>query len=121
MIFLSLVIAPYIRDKPFKKEAFQEVGRRFSLYGTLITLTLLFLTGVGLAYTLHGGFERRTIKEKLFLFGLVVLISLLHDLWAGKRAIDSEFHRRWAKILGIVNLILGLLMVYMGVRIRLGM
>ncbi|MDQ7038992.1 MAG: DUF4149 domain-containing protein [Aquificota bacterium] len=121
MIFLSLVVAPYIKDKPFRNEAFQEVGRRFSLYGTLITLALLFLTGVGLAYTLHGGFERRTVKEKLFLFVVVVIISLLHDLWAGNRAIRSEFHRKWAKALGVINLFLGLLMVYMGVRIRLGM
>lgn len=121
MIFLSLVVVPYVKDKPFRNEAFQEVGRRFSLYGTLITLTFLLITGLTNAYYLHGGLERRTVKEKLLLFGIIVAVSLAHDLWAGKRAVDSEYHRRWAKILGIINLLLGLLMVYMGVRIRMGL
>ncbi len=121
MMFLSLVVVPYVKDKPFRNEAFQEVGRRFSLYGTLLTLTLLLITGLANAYLIHGGLERRTVKEKLVLFFLVVIISLVHDLWAGKRAVDSEYHRRWAKVIGIFNLLLGLVMVYMGVRIRLGL
>ena len=121
MIFLSLVVVPYIKDKPFKGEAFQEVGKRFSLYGTALTLTALLATGLANAYLLHGGLERRTILEKLFLFAVIVIVSLAHDLWAGKKALDSEFHRVWAKRLGILNLILALLMVYLGVRIRLGL
>ncbi len=121
MIFLSLVVVPYIKDKPFKGEAFQEVGKRFSLYGTALTLTALLVTGLANAYLLHGGLERRTILEKLFLFAVIVVVSLAHDLWAGKKALDSEFHRVWAKRLGILNLILALLMVYLGVRIRLGL
>jgi putative copper export protein len=121
MIFLSLVVVPYVKDKPFRNEAFQEVGRRFSLYGTAVTLALLFITGVANAYLLHGGLERRTLKEKMILFLIVVAVSLAHDLWAGKRAVESEYHRRWAKVLGILNLFLGLIMVYMGVRIRLGL
>ena len=121
MIFLSLVVAPFIRSRPYRNEVFQEVGRRFSLYGTFLTLGLLFLTGIGIAYLVHGGLERRTIKEKLFLFVIILVVSLLHDLWAGRKAVESEFHRRWARNLGIVNLLLSLLMVYMGVRIRLGL
>jgi len=121
MIFLSLIIAPYIKDKPFRDEAFQEVGKRFSLYGTMITLFLLLLTGLANAYFLHGGLERRSIKEKLGIFFVILIVSLVHDLWAGKRAIESEYHRKWARWLGLVNLILALVMVYMGVRIRLGL
>ncbi len=121
MIFLSLVIAPYIKDKPFRNEAFQEVGKKFSLYGTMVTLSLLLITGLVNAYLLHGGLERRSIKEKLSLFFIIVVVSLVHDLWAGKKALYSEKHRQWAKWLGIINLILGLAMVYMGVRIRLGL
>ena len=120
MIFLSLVVAPYIKDKPFRNEAFQEVGRRFSFYGTLITLSLLLITGLANAYLLHGGLERRSVKEKLFLFGIIVVVSLLHDLWAGKRALESKRFVPIARWLGILNLFLGLLAVYMGVRIRLG-
>ena len=120
MIFLSLVIAPYIKDKPFRNEAFQEVGKRFSLYGTMITLSLLLLTGIANAYLLHGGFERRSIKEKLFLFGIIVAVSLTHDLWAGRKALSSRKYALWARWLGLINLLLGLVAVYMGVRIRLG-
>lgn len=121
MIFLSLVIAPYIKDKPFRDEAFQEVGKRFSLYGTMLTLLLLFLTGVANAYLLHGGFEKRSVKEKLFIFSVIVGVSLIHDLWAGKKAIHSKKHALWARWLGLLNLLLGLTAVYMGVRIRLGL
>ncbi len=121
MIFLSLVIVPYIKDKPFRNEAFQEVGARFSLYGTMITLSLLLITGLANAFLLHGGLTKRSIYEKLGLFALIVVVSLVHDLWAGKKALFSERHRRWAKWLGITNLLLGLLAVWMGVRIRLGL
>ncbi|HIQ31147.1 MAG TPA: hypothetical protein EYH49_03170 [Aquifex aeolicus] len=121
MIFLSLVIAPYIRDKPFRDEAFLEVGKRFSLYGTMITLSLLLASGLASAYLIHGGLERRSVKEKLFLFSLIVIVSLVHDLWAGRKAIGSKKHALWARWLGLLNLLLGLLAVYMGVRIRLGM
>jgi putative copper export protein len=121
MIFLSLVVVPYIKDKPFKNEAFEEVGKRFSLYGTMITLALLFITGSVVAHLLHGGFTTRTLKEKLFLFFVIVIVSLLHDLWAGKKALYSEKHRKVAKWLGIANLLLSLIIVYLGVRIRLGL
>jgi len=121
MIFLSLVVVPYIKDKPFKNEAFEEVGKRFSFYGTMVTLALLFITGSVVAHLLHGGFTTRTLKEKLFLFFVIVAVSLLHDLWAGKKALYSEKHRKLAKWLGIVNLILSLLIVHLGVRIRLGL
>jgi len=120
MIFLSLVVVPYLKNKPeIRNEAFQEVGKRFSLYGTFISLFLLLITGLVNTYLLHGGF-RRSIYEKLFLFFIVVAISLAHDLWAGKKALYSEYHRKWAKWLGIANLIISLMLVYMGVRIRLG-
>ncbi len=121
MIFLSLVIAPYIKDKPFRNEAFQEVGRRFSLYGTMITLTLLLITGLGNAYLLHGGLSKRSILEKLGVFLLILIVSLVHDLWAGKKALYSEKHRHWARWLGLINLLLGFVAVWMGVRIRLGL
>ncbi|HID65797.1 MAG TPA: hypothetical protein EYP32_02700 [Aquificaceae bacterium] len=121
MIFLSLVVVPYLKNKPeIRNEAFQEVGKRFSLYGTFVSLFLLLITGLVNTYLLHGGF-RRSIYEKLFLFFIVVAISLAHDLWAGKKALYSEYHRKWAKWLGIANLIISLMLVYMGVRIRLGL
>ena len=121
MIFLSLVIVPYIKDKPFRSEAFKEVGERFSLYGTIGTLSLLLITGIINSYTVHGGVYKRSIIEKIALFSVIVLVSLVHDLWAGKKALISPKHRNIAKYLGIINLLLSLGAVYLGVRIRLGM
>ncbi|NPB06261.1 MAG: DUF4149 domain-containing protein [Aquificae bacterium] len=120
MIFLSLVVVPYLKDKPqIRDEAFQEVGRRFSFYGTFLSLALLFITGMGITHLIQGGF-RPSILFKLALFFVVVAVSLLHDLWAGKKAVESETHRLWARRLGIANLVLSVLLVLLGVLIRLG-
>lgn len=121
MLFLSLVVAPYIRNKPYKREFFREVGKRYSLYGTGIALALLLATGLYLAYALHGGVERRTIIEKIGLFSVIVVISLIHDLWLGFKGLESRKFMILARSLGLLNLLLSLLMVYLGVRIRLGL
>ncbi len=120
MLFLSIVLAPFIRKLPIKDEAFQEVGRRFSFYGTFITLLLLFLTGIGNVFLLHGGNFSKSVWEKLGLFAVIVVVSLVHDLWAGKKAVGSKRMRAVARLLGVFNLLLGVLAFYMGVRIRMG-
>jgi putative copper export protein len=120
MLFLSIVLAPFVRRLPIKDQAFQEVGRRFSFYGTFITLSLLFLTGIGNVILIHGGNFSRTVWEKLALFLIIVVVSLIHDLWAGKKAIESNKMKAVARVLGVINLLLGVLAFYMGVRIRMG-
>ncbi len=120
MLFLSLVIAPFLKDKPYREDFFGSAVQRFSFYGTFISLGLLLLTGIGITLYIQGGF-RRTIFEKLFLFIVILIISLYHDLWAGPRALRSEGYRKVARYLGIANLLLSLIMVYMGVRIRMGL
>ncbi len=120
MLFLSLVIVPFLRDKPYKKDFFASAVQRFSFYGTFLSLGLLLITGLGITFYIQGGF-RRTIYEKLFLFVVILIISLYHDLWAGPRALQIERYRKIARYIGIVNLILSLIMVYMGVRIRMGL
>ncbi len=120
MLFLSIILAPFVRKLPIKDQAFQEVGRRFSFYGTFITLSLLFITGMANVFLIHGGNFSRSVWEKLGLFTLIVIVSVIHDLWAGKKAVESNRMKLVARLLGIVNLILGILAFYMGVRIRMG-
>lgn len=120
MMFLSLVVVPFLKNKPYKNDFFTSAVKRFSFYGTFISLVILLMTGVGITILVQGGF-RRTIYEKLFVFIVIFCISLFHDLWAGPRALESDKYRKIARYLGLVNLILSLLMVYMGVRIRMGM
>ncbi len=119
MVFLSVVVAPFIRKKPYRDDFLLEATKRYSFYGTFITLALLFITGIALSFLYHGGM-RRSVYEKLFLFAVILVLSLTHDLWAGPRAFVEPRYRTIARYMGIVNLFLGLLMVYMGVRIRTG-
>ena len=121
MLFLSLIVAPYVRNKPYRGEFFRDVGKRYSLYGTLLALALLLMTGLYLAYALHGGIGRRTILEKIALFSVILVISLIHDLWFGFRGLESRRFALLARLLGLLNLLLSLMMVYLGVRIRLGL
>ncbi len=128
MLFLVFVLSPFVRKLPIRDKAFQEVGRRFSLYGTLGALSLLFLTGlINIHYTL--GFSNlfdlsnpytKTLIHKLVAFMLVVVVSVVHDLYFGPRSINSTFHRAMARLLGFLNLFLSLLVVYLAVKLRFG-
>jgi len=44
MLFMVLVLSPYIRKLPESVKAYQEVGRRYSRIGTVIGLPLLLLS-----------------------------------------------------------------------------
>ncbi|MEZ0361793.1 MAG: hypothetical protein ABWK04_07890 [Hydrogenobacter sp.] len=128
MLFLVFVLAPFVRKLPMKDQAFQEVGRRFSFFGTLLALLGLFLTGL---FNIHYilGFANLfsfsnpytlTLWHKIGLFILVVIISLIHDLYFGKKAVESSFYRIVARFLGFVNLLLSLVIVYLAVILRFG-
>ncbi|RMH09300.1 MAG: hypothetical protein D6699_00165 [Aquificota bacterium] len=128
MLFLVFVLAPYVRRLPFRDQAFQEVGRRFSLYGTLGALSLLFITGmlnfhhvVGISslFEFQSAYVR-TFWHKLVIFLFVVIVSLAHDLYFGKRSVGSSFHRSMARFLGFLNLFLSLLIIYLAVKLRFG-
>ncbi|GBC88568.1 hypothetical protein HRbin13_00692 [bacterium HR13] len=128
MIFLVLVLSPFVRKLPIRDQAFQEVGKRFSFYGTLLTLLGLFITGLFNIHYILGfsnlfNFSNQytlTLWHKIGLFLIVVVVSLVHDLYFGKRALQGSFYRIMARILGFVNLILGLAIVYFAVLLRFG-
>ncbi len=128
MIFLVLVVSPFVRKLPIKDEIYQAVGKRFSFYGTFITLSLLFVTGLWNFHNVAGLsnlFDLSspytvTFWHKLVFFFLVVLISLFHDLYFGVKAVNSSFHAKVARLLGLVNLLLSLYMVFLASKLRFG-
>jgi putative copper export protein len=128
MLFLVFVLAPFVRKLPNRDQAFQEVGRRFSLYGTMGALSVLFITGL---FNIHYivGFSSlfdlsnpytKTLLHKLGAFLFVVVISLVHDLYFGPKSINSALHRNMARLLGFINLFLSLFIVYLAVKLRFG-
>lgn len=128
MLFLVFVLAPFVRKLPIRDQAFQEVGKRFSLYGTLGALSLLFITGLLNIHYITGFsilFDpskpyTRALIQKLLAFLLVVVVSLAHDLYFGPRSLNSAFHRSMARLLGFLNLVLSLFIVYLAAKLRFG-
>ncbi|ADC89553.1 protein of unknown function DUF474 [Thermocrinis albus DSM 14484] len=128
MLSLVFVYAPYLRRLPNKEQAFLYVGKRLSLLGTFISLPLLFVTGMANAYLLNGWdvwFQKdspytRTLQVKLIFFGGIVAVSLLHDLYFGRRAFEGRFYRNMARMLGFLNMVLTLVVLFLAIKLRFG-
>lgn len=128
MLFMVFVLSPYIRNLPDRVKHFKQVGRKFSILGTFIGLPILFITGLinfsNMCYDISELINpttsySETVKLKIFLFFIVVIIALAHDLYFGTKS-DEERYRKIAKFLGIINLIASLVIVYLAVRLRFG-
>jgi len=145
MLFLSLVIVPLLRHpeiSPHRTRLLSFLGLRFRAIGWL-ALATLFLTGLyniaARGFTLQDAFNGllwegefgRTLMEKLTTFGIILLVSALHDFWVGPKvtALAKQFGNpspeveRWRKLaawLGRLNLLLALLMVAFGVMLVRG-
>lgn len=129
MLFMVLVSSPYIRKTPFKDEAFQNIGIRFSKLGTLVALPVLFITGLLNMHFLNISYVslvhpqniyERTLQIKFHTFLLVVVISLVHDFYFGKKAKNSSKYAKITRIFGIINLSLSLFIVLLASALRYG-
>lgn len=130
MLFMAIVLSPYIKKLPLSIEIFQEVGKRYSIVGTVIGLPILFITGVlntvsitGMEFTtlLNSSLEyATTLKEKLIFFSLTVILAVFHDFYLGPKANLSQKIKLIAKIVGIINLIVGLIIIFLAVKLRFG-
>ncbi len=129
MLFMVLVLSPYVKKLPDYITHFQEVGKRYSLWGTVISLSLLFITGLYNMKVMGAPFPEvfsmntsyaHTLSHKLYLFFITVIIAVVHDYLLGLRAHKSEKIRILSAIAGVINLILGIAIVYMAVRLRFG-
>ncbi len=98
MLFLPVVLLPSIRDHPERKELLYRTGIRFRLFGW-IALGLLLVSGLanmyakGLPFSLDFLFSDplgKLLGYKLVLFGVILLISGVHDFYLGEKAIGEE-------------------------------
>src|SRR3989304_3653149 len=87
MLFLVLVIAPFLKtipDPKAKSQIFQVVGKQYRFWGWVAKITLVTI---------------------------IVISALVHDFWIGPKARNSAKHARLARIFGRTNLIIALLIV----------
>ncbi len=61
-----------------------------------------------------------TLSHKLYLFFATVMIAVIHDYLLGLRAHKSEKLRILSAVAGVLNLIIGIGIVYLAVKLRFG-
>lgn len=142
MFFLAAVGAPVLRKvRPAEVRAglFKQIGIQFRLLGW-ICIVLLIATGVanlhfrglltaevwtGLAFWTTG--YGRVLGAKLVLVTAMVLVQGIHDFALGPAASRAPSGgpaalrlRKWAAWLARVNTVLGVVLVYVAVRLARG-
>lgn len=143
MLFTVAVLVPATRKKLRSQRGllFTELGTRFSriswaLFPFIILTGILALFGRGFTTEalLSTGFWQSsygsTLTIKLFLFGIVLIVSSLHDFWLGPKAANLIQHepghpktlkyRKASSWGGRINLLLGLLILYYAVSLVRG-
>lgn len=135
MLFLVLVIAPYLKtlsDPKDKSRIYQTVGKQYRFWGWVAIITLLVTGPVMLSTfygipprkifdpSLHSSAFGRALAIKLALVILIVLSALVHDFWIGPRARSSPRFSAMARLFGRGNLLIALLIVVFAVILRAG-
>lgn len=134
MLFLSLVIAPFLRslnDRKQQSMLYQAVGTRYRFWGWIAIVTLLITGPVNLYLmgispllifnpTFHGTDYGFALMMKLAFVFIIVASSLLHDFWIGPKSRQSPKYSKIAKIAGRSNLIIAIIIVIFAVFIRTG-
>ncbi|OFX59533.1 MAG: hypothetical protein A2066_11160 [Bacteroidetes bacterium GWB2_41_8] len=134
MLFIPLVLVPGIMPQPNRVLLLHKTGIKFRFYGWL-AIIILILTGSlniyfrGLPFTVEffttSNFGK-LLSIKLALFVLMLLISGIHDFYIGMKSIDEmqqssgnkfKMLARWT---GMLNLLLSLIIAFLGVAISRG-
>lgn len=134
MLFLPLVLLPSIREENNKVSVIYQTGLKFRYYGWW-TLFGLLITGsynmyfkgfrFDVEFLLRNDFGK-WLGIKLLIFGCIVLIQSIHDFYVGYKAIEQmhaiqdgkfKYIARWS---GRINLLLSLLMAFLGVVVSRG-
>jgi copper resistance protein D len=134
MLFLPLVLLPSIKNNPERTQLLLATGLKFRFYGYIV-LGLMFITGV-LNMSLKGvQFSWRFLNEthygrlvvlKVMLFLSLVVISLTHDLVAGRKFLEqmqkeeSKKVKLIARWTGRMLVLISLVMAYVGVLLSRG-
>jgi putative copper export protein len=132
MLFLPLVLLPGIKNHPDRRNLLMATGLKFRFYGYIV-LAMMLITGLlniyfrGISFSWQFFFESRygrLVSLKLILFIVMILVSLFHDLFAGRKAIDQIQNRDQLKKIaswtGRILLLIALAMAYIGVLISRG-
>ena len=134
MLFLPLVLLPSIKNSHERSQLLMATGLKFRFYGYIV-LVLMFVTGM-VNMSLKGvQFSWRFFNEthygklviiKVILFFSLALISLTHDLIAGRKFLGQMQKEQGAKVklisrwTGRILLIISLIMAYIGVLLSRG-
>ena len=131
MLFLPFVLLPGIKDHPDRKNLLMATGLKFRFYGYIV-LAIMFVTGLfniylrGISFSLDFFIKTRygqLVELKIILFVLMLMISLMHDLIVGRKAIEQMENQniKWiARWTGRILLFIALIMAYIGVIISRG-
>lgn len=144
MLFTAAVLVPASRHQILVKkkgEFFALIGRKFSRISWILFLVLiitgitnLLTRGYALSDLVSSAFWNSHLGSMLFiklhLFGLVLILSGIHDFYAGPKAaelMDSEpdapktkTFRKVSSWIGRINLLLGLAILYYAIRLLRG-
>lgn len=135
MLFLVLVIAPFLKtipDPKAKSQIFQIVGKQYRFWGWIAIITLLvtgpfllfYLYGIGLSTLFDPAFYStgfgKAVIGKILLVTVIVISALVHDFWIGPKARNSPKHAKMARIFGRTNLIIALFIALFAIFIRAG-
>jgi len=111
---LFFAVAPRLRTTP---PAMRELGRTFRVL-SWIAFALLLTTG---AYLVQRGWDWRgwPLSLKLTLVGIALVLKVLHDFWIAPTAARRKGGFSTAALrIGRTNLILGIVILYLSVRMR---
>jgi len=129
MLFLPLVILPEIKQHPDRIAILYKTGLKFRFFGW-IALAGLLITGLLNLYTRGMPFTWAFFSQsdygilvswKLLIFTGILLVSGTHDLIFGKKALeelqvsDNKNFKLLARWSGRINLLLALVMAFLGV------
>ena len=142
MFFLAAVGAPVLRqveDPALRSRLFRALGVQFRWVGW-ICIAVLLVTGVGnlhfrglMSWEILGdpvfwsGAYGRALAWKLGAVTVMVVASAVHDFWLGPRAGELRAGspealrtRRWASWLARLNAVVGIVLVFVAVRLARG-
>jgi putative copper resistance protein D len=134
MLFLPLVILPEIKQHPDRIAILYKTGLKFRFFGWIALVGLVF-TGLlnmyfrGIPFTwsfFSTSAYGMLIGWKLLVFIGIILVSSTHDFMFGRKALEDlqasehtnfKFLARWS---GRINLLLALVMAFLGVVLSRG-
>jgi putative copper export protein len=132
MLFLSLVIVPFLlalKDPKERSAVYRQIGPKYRTLAWISIIILLitgpvnlYLLGINPAVIFTPDFLAtgygKALLIKLILVFVLVVSSLLHDFWVGPKARTSRKFSSYARVFGRTNLILAVLIVLFAVFIR---